>query len=234
MKTGLHRGDAGSECSRDLRVTAAFLHQCEENPVLRTELGEGVAEGVELLGIDGTGRFGNVFVLGCERQKNAAELLAAEVIDAGVARESEQPRLELLRRLESRERAHHFDKHELREILDGVAPPDDRINETSHAVLVGDDEVALSIGVVALGAADEVDQWGRRSWFHAVGIAIIRPDAGARQKMRLFRWRARRVEATFPGGRRAIHPRLIFPQPVFFLARRTTGSGSNAAPPLGK
>jgi len=77
MQAGFHSGDAGAECDGDFRVTAALLHQGKEGAVLGAELREGVAEGVELLGIDGTGRFRDVFMLGGEWGKDAAELLAA-------------------------------------------------------------------------------------------------------------------------------------------------------------
>lgn len=210
MEAGLHGGDAGAERARDLGVAAAFLHQREEDAVLRAKLGESVAESIELLGIDGAGGLGHIFVLGREGEKNAAEFLPAEVVDAGVAREAEEPRLELLRRLKPRQGADHFDKHELREILDRITPPDDRINKTGHAVLVGDDEVALGLGVFALGAADEVDQWGRRSWFHAVGIAIFQPDAGARPKMRLFDGARGGLRQHFPAGNVTVRTMLRF------------------------
>jgi hypothetical protein len=161
MKTGLHGGDAGAKGFGDLGVTAAFLHEGKENAVLRTKLGKSVTESIEFLGIDGSAGLRHVFVLGRERQKDAAEFLAPQVVDAGVAREAEEPRLKLLRRMQTRERPDHLDKDELREVLHRIAAPDNRINETGHAVLVGDDKVALALGIAALGAADEVDQLGR-------------------------------------------------------------------------
>jgi hypothetical protein len=172
MQAGFYRCNARAKGLGDFGVAAAFLDEGEQDAILRPELGEGVAEGVELLGADGAGRLGDVLMLGREREKDPAEFLPAEVVDAGVAREAEEPGLELFRRLKPGEGADHFDENLLRDVLHGVAAPDDGVDESGHPVLVRDDEFALGVGFAALGAADKVDQLGRRSWFHAVGIAI--------------------------------------------------------------
>ncbi len=99
VEASFHRGDTGIESFGNFRVAATFLHEGEERAILRAELGERVAERIELLGIDRAGRLGDVLVLITKRQENPAQFLAAELIDAGVAREAEQPRFKLCRRL---------------------------------------------------------------------------------------------------------------------------------------
>jgi hypothetical protein len=51
-------------------VTAALLHQREQRAILRPQLAERMAQGVELFGIDRAGRLGNFFVLFTEGQKD--------------------------------------------------------------------------------------------------------------------------------------------------------------------
>ncbi len=63
VEASFHRGDTGGEDFGDLRMAAAFLNQGQERPVLRTNLGQRVAQGVKFLRIDGPGRLGNIFVL---------------------------------------------------------------------------------------------------------------------------------------------------------------------------
>ena len=198
MQAGFYRGHAGAEGLGNFGVGAAFLDESQQDPVLGAKLGESVTEGIEFLGTHRARGFRDILVLRRKGEKDAAEFLPAKVIDAGVAGEAEEPRLKLLGRLEANEGADHFDKDELRQILHRVAPPNDRINESSHAVLIRDDEVALGIGLAALCATDEVDQLGRRSWFHAVDIAISRPDAGAKAKMQLFDEALNRLRQHFP------------------------------------
>lgn len=186
MKTGFYRSDAGTKGFGDFGVAASLLDKSQKDSVLRSKLTEGVTKGIELFGTHRTGRFGDVLMLRRKGEKDPAKFLPAKVIDAGVASEAEEPGFELLRRLEPDEGADHLDEDELREIFHRVAPANNRINESSHTVLIRDDEVALRVSCAALSAAYEVDQLGRRSWFHAVGIAISRPDAGAKAKMQLF------------------------------------------------
>ena len=63
MEAGLHGRDACPEGLGDLGVAAALLDEREERAVLGAELGEGVAEGVELLGVHGARGLGDVLVL---------------------------------------------------------------------------------------------------------------------------------------------------------------------------
>jgi len=171
VKAGLHRRDSGAEGDGDFSVAAAFLHEGEEGAVLRAELIEGMAEGIEFLGTDGTRRLGHVFVLGGERREDPAKFLPAEVIDAGVAREPEKPRLKLLRFLQACDSPDQFDKDELRDVLDRIAATDDGVDESGDAVLVGHDELALGVRIAALHAADKVDRGSRLGGFHFVFIA---------------------------------------------------------------
>ena len=153
-------------------MAPAFLDEGEQSAVLGAELSQRVAQGVELLGANRTGRFRDVFVLGGEGRKNPAEFLATEVIDAGIACEAKEPRFKLRRRVQTIDRAHHFDEDELRDIFDGVAAADDRVNKTGHTVLVSHDELALSIRFAALGAENKFDRRCRLRGFHVVFIAL--------------------------------------------------------------
>ena len=85
VKPGFYRRDAGAERDRDLGVAAAFLHQCEQGPVLRPELGERVPQCVEFFGSDGSFRLGDVLMLWSERRKDPSQFLTAEVIDTRVS-----------------------------------------------------------------------------------------------------------------------------------------------------
>lgn len=91
VEASFHRGDAGIESFGDFGVAAAFLDQCEQRTILGPKLREGVPESIELLGIDRAGRLGNVFVLFTKREKDAPQFLTAELIDAGIARQPEEP-----------------------------------------------------------------------------------------------------------------------------------------------
>ena len=109
VEASFHRGDTGAESLGNFGVAAALLDEREQRAVLGSELREGVAQRVELLGIHRTRRLGNIFVLLAKRQENPAQFLPAELIDAGVAREPEKPRLKLRRLLQAIDGAHHFD-----------------------------------------------------------------------------------------------------------------------------
>ncbi len=163
VEASFHCGDARVERVRDFGVAAAFLDEGEQRTVLRSELGQGVAERVEFLGVDGARRLGDVFVFIAERQKNAPQLLAAKLVDAGVAREAEQPRLELRRRLEPVEGADHFDEDLLRQILHVIASSSHGVNETGDPMLICDNELALGVFFALLSPADKVGQRGRWS-----------------------------------------------------------------------
>lgn len=161
VEASFHGGDAGGESLGDFRVAPALLHEGEQRAVLGAELGEGMAQRVELLGVHGTRGLGNIFVLVAKREENPAEFLAAELVDAGVAREAKEPRLELRRRLQAVEGADHLDKNLLCEILDVVAASGDGVNETRDPVLIRDDELMHRGFVAPLGPANGVGQSGR-------------------------------------------------------------------------
>ena len=163
VQAGFHGGNARIECLGDLGVTPAFLHEREEGAVLRTKLRERVAEGIEFLGVDRAGRLGDVFVLVSEQQKNEAEFLATELVDARVAGETKQPGFKLRGSLQTIQCPDHLDKDLLGQVLDVIAAIRHGVNKASDAVLVGHDEFALSPLVALLGAADEVGELGRRS-----------------------------------------------------------------------
>ena len=67
VQSRLHGCDAGTESLCDLGVAAPLLDEGEEGAVLGPELGEGVAEGVELLGVHGALGLGDVLVLRARR-----------------------------------------------------------------------------------------------------------------------------------------------------------------------
>ena len=142
-------------------MAAAFLHQGEQGAVLRTELIQGMAEGVEFLGVDRARGLRHIFVLGRKRKEDSAQFLAPEVIDAGVAGEPEKPGLELGGCLQPIDGPDHLDENLLGKVLDGVAPARNRIDKSRHPMLIANDEVTLGVFVAALGAADKVDQRGR-------------------------------------------------------------------------
>ena len=95
MQARLYGGNAGFEGLGDLGVAAALLHEGEQRAVLGTELGKGVAEGVELLAVDRAVGLGHVLVLRRERQEDPAQLLPPQVVDARVAGQPEEPGFEL-------------------------------------------------------------------------------------------------------------------------------------------
>jgi hypothetical protein len=177
VEASFHCGNAGIEGLGNFGVTAAFLHEGEERAVLRAELGERVAEGIELLGVDGAGGLGNIFVLVAEREEDPAQLLAAQLVDAGVAGEAEEPGLKLRRRLQTIQRADHLDEDLLGQILDVIAASGHGVNETGDTVLISDNELALGVFVALLSPADEVGQCGRFSLIHAVGIGVCSKTA---------------------------------------------------------
>ena len=150
---GFHRGDAGGEviwlrpsCTRARRA------------ILRAQLGQGMTQRIEFLGVDGPGRLRNVFVFLAEGQENPPQFLAAQLIDAGVARKAEKPRLELGRRLQPIQRADHLDEHLLGQILDVIAAVCHGVNKSRHPVLIADNEFPLRIFVTLLGPPYKVSK----------------------------------------------------------------------------
>jgi len=163
MEASLHCGDTGLKGFRNLRMAAALLDESEQGTILRAKLGERMAERIELLGIDRARRLGDVFMLLAEGQKDPAQLLAAELVDARVAREPEKPRFELRRRLQTIERPDHLDEDLLGQILDVIASSGHGVDETSNTMLVADNEVPLGDFIALLSPADKVSQRGRCS-----------------------------------------------------------------------
>ena len=161
MEARFHGGDSGIKRLGNFRVAAALLHQRQQRPVLWAKLFERVPQCIRLLGTDSTGRFRDVFVFFPERQKNPAQLLAAQLINARVARQTEEPRLKLGRGLQTVDRSHHLDENLLGQILHIIASISHGVNEPRDAVLIGDNNVPLGVFVALLSPADKVGQRGR-------------------------------------------------------------------------
>lgn len=89
MQPSLYRRDAGGENVGDFGMAAAFLNQGEQGAILGAELVERVAQGIEFLGINRARGLRDILVLDPERQKDPAEFLATELINAGIAGETE-------------------------------------------------------------------------------------------------------------------------------------------------
>jgi len=98
-------------------MAATLLDEGKERPVLGPKLRQRVPECIEFLGIHGAFRLGHIFMLRGEGQEDPAQLLAAEVVDAGVARQAEEPGLELLGGLKPVQGADHFNKYLLGNIF---------------------------------------------------------------------------------------------------------------------
>ncbi len=163
VEASFHRDDTGLESFGDFSVATTLLHEGEQRPIMRAELGERMAERIEFLEAHGTGWLGNVIVLVAKRQENATQFLAPELVDAGVAREPKEPRLKLRRRLQSADGTDHFDEDLLRQILHVIATSGHGVNKAGHAVLVSDNELPLGGFVALLSPADKVGQRGRCS-----------------------------------------------------------------------
>jgi hypothetical protein len=73
VEAGLHGRHAGAQGDCDFRMAAPFLHEGEQGPVLRPELGERMAQSVELFGADRAFRFRDVFVFRRKRRKDASQ-----------------------------------------------------------------------------------------------------------------------------------------------------------------
>lgn len=139
-------------------MAAPFLHQGEQSAVLRPQLGERVAQGIEFLRVHGARRFGDVFVLLAKREENPAQLLTPQLVNAGVAREPEEPRFELRGSLQANQRANHLDENLLGQVLDVVTSSSHGVNKTGHPTLVADNELMLGDLVALLSPADQVSQ----------------------------------------------------------------------------
>ena len=144
-------------------MTAALLHEREERAVLGAKLRERMAQRVELLGVHRAGRLGDVLMLLAERQENPAQLLPAELIDARVAREAEEPRLKLRRSLQAIDRAHHLDEDLLREVLHVITAARHGVDKPRDPVLVEPYELPLGGFFALLGPPHNCGQLGRCS-----------------------------------------------------------------------
>lgn len=161
MQTSFHGGNTGGKNFGNLGVTPAFLDEREKRAILGPQLREGMAQGIEFLGVDGAGRLGDIFVLRSEGQENAAEFLATELINAGVAGQPEKPGLELRGGLEPIECADHLDEHLLCKIFDIVTAPGHGVDEAGDPVLITDNELPLGGFVALLSAPHKIDQRSR-------------------------------------------------------------------------
>ncbi len=161
VKASLHCGHAGAEGFGDFRMTAALLHKSQERPILRAELLERMAQGVQFLGVHRAGRLGDVFVLLAKGQENSPQFLAPQLVDAGIARQPEKPGLELRRGLQTVDRPHHLDENLLRQILHVVAAPGHRVDETGDPMLVADNELPLGDLVALLSPPNKIGERGR-------------------------------------------------------------------------
>lgn len=162
VEASLHRGDTGFERLGDFRMTTPFLHQSKQRAILGPQLGQRMPQGVEFLRIDRSWRFGYVFMLLAEREKNPAQLLPPQLVDARVAREPEKPGLELRRGLQAIEGTDHLDEHLLRQVLHIIAPARHGVNEARDPMLIADNELPLGDFITLLGPPNEVGQRSRR------------------------------------------------------------------------
>ena len=169
VQASLHRGHAGGEDRGDLGMAAPFLHEGEQRAILRPQVLEGVPQRVEFLGVDRSRRLGDILVLRGEGQEDPPQLLAAQLVDAGVAGETEKPRLELRGSLQAVDGADHLDEDLLAEVLHLIAAVGDGEDEAGHPVLIGDDELVQSLLVATLRAAHQVNPICRRGFIHAAG-----------------------------------------------------------------
>ena len=158
VEASFHRGDASIESFSNFGVAPAFLNQCKECSILRPQLRESMTQRVKLLGVHCTRRLWDILVLLAEGEKYPPELLATQLIDARVAREPEQPRLELGRRLQTIERPDHLDEHLLRQIFNIITSASHSINKAGDAMLVTDNELPLGGFVALLGSPHKVGQ----------------------------------------------------------------------------
>jgi hypothetical protein len=95
MEARLHGCNAGFERFCNLSMTAPLLHKGKKHAILGSELGNGIAEGVQFLRVDGAQGLGHILVLGREWKKDPAQLLPAQVVNARVAGQAEKPGFKL-------------------------------------------------------------------------------------------------------------------------------------------
>jgi hypothetical protein len=158
VKASFHRRDAGGQDLGNFGMAPTLLDEGEQRAVLGAQLGERMAQGVKFLGAYCAGRLGDVFVLLAKWEKNPPQLLAAQLVDAGVAGESKQPRLELRRGLQVIQRPDHLDENLLGEVFDIITASGHGVNEAGHPMLVADNELMLGGFVALLSPPDKVRQ----------------------------------------------------------------------------
>ena len=158
VEASFHRGNTGIESFGNFRMTTSFLDERKQRAVLRPQLSERMPQRIELFGIHCSRRLGTVLMLLAKRQEDPSQLLPTQLIDAGVAREAEQPRFELRGRLQPIERADHLDENLLREILDVITSSGHGVNKTGDPMLVADNELPLGDFVALLGPPNKVGQ----------------------------------------------------------------------------
>jgi hypothetical protein len=158
VEASFHRGDTGFESLGNFGMTAPLLDQRQERTILRPQLGQSMAKRVEFLGIHRAGRFGNVFMLFPKRQKNPPQLLPAQLVNTRIPGQSKQPRLKLRRSLQTIQSPDHLDKDLLGQVLHVIASSRHGVHETSHPVLVADNEFMLGGFFPLLSPADEISQ----------------------------------------------------------------------------
>jgi hypothetical protein len=161
VEASFHRGDTGIESLGNLGMTAPFLHERKQGPILRPQLAQRVAERIEFFGIHRAGRFRNILMLLPEGQEDAPQLLAPQLIDARVPGEPEQPRLELRGSLQAIDGANHLDEDLLRQIFDIITATGHGVDKTSDPMLVADNELSLGVFVALLSPPNKVGQRSR-------------------------------------------------------------------------
>ena len=167
MQSCLHGHYAGARRFCHFDLTAPFLSERQQSAVLRRKLLQRMLQCIELFGVHRTCRFGDVFVLGRKRSEDPPEFLPPQVIDAGIARQSEKPGFELRRIVQPPDRPKHLDEYQLRQVLDRIAPPHDGIHKPRNAALIADYQRALRNFVALLSLANEIAQGGRLRLIHA-------------------------------------------------------------------
>lgn len=161
VEPSLHGSHTGRQNLGNLCMAPAFLNEREKRPILGTKLGQGVTQSVQFLRVDGPRRLRNIFVLFAERQKDTPQLLPAQLVNAGVTRQSEEPRLELCGRLQTIQSTDHLNKNLLGQVLNIVTAARHGVYKSGNSMLIGDNELPLSAFVAFLSPANEVHQHRR-------------------------------------------------------------------------
>ncbi len=160
MQPCLHGHDTGAGRLGHLDLAPAFLREREQRAILRRQLLERVTERIEFLAVHGAGRFRHVLVLGPKCGKDPTQLLAPQVVDAGVASQPKQPGLELGHILQPAQRPDHLDEDLLRQILHDIAATCDRVDKPRNPPLVTDNKPLLGGFFAPLGPSNKVGERG--------------------------------------------------------------------------